>query len=241
MIAALLGLWMGATADPTPRAPSSPPLRIDDAETVEAGHAELNLSVGGVYGRSGWEAEAPLVDANLGVSPHVHINAELPLVQTGPPAHAGLGQAAVAVKWQALRGARGALAVHPALALPAFPKGAADPGAQAALTIPVVGDLALGAAGTGLGLELARTFAADPAEGGWEAMAGLATPVAEAADLMVDYAQEAGPTGAPGEGWLEVGFVQDHLFGRDPVALFAAGALSTEAQRALTIGVQIGI
>lgn len=223
--------------------PSSPPISIDDAETVEPGHAEINLTIGGVFAKDAWEAEAPLVDANLGLTRDIHVNAEMPLALAGTAAGAsvGLGQAAVAVKWRVVHRDRVQVALHPALVLPPLPGVALDPAAGASLTVPVVVDLAVGGSGAGVGLELAHTFTGTWKADGWQAMAGFATPLGAGTVLMFDYAQEADAVGALGEGWFEAGLVHERLFGSEHLTLLASLGRSTAARTAAMVGVQVGI
>ena len=242
---AVLAAWIGAARadEPEPSYPSSPPISIDDAETVEAGHAEINLTAGGTVGRDGWELEAPLVDANLGLTSNIHVNAEMPLAFAGgtSPTAIGLGQAAVAVKWRLLHRDRVQIALHPAVELPPIPGVAAAPSGRPSLTLPVVVDLAVGPSGAGVGLELAHTFTGTWVDDGWQAMAGFATPLSDGTALMFDYAQEAGATGVLGEGWFEAGLVHERLFGSEHLTLLASLGRSTEARSAAMIGVQVGI
>lgn len=223
--------------------PSSPPISIDDAETVEPGHAEINLTIGGVFAKDAWEAEAPLVDANLGLTRDIHVNAEMPLALAGEATGAtvGLGQAAVAVKWRVVHRDRVQVALHPAVELPPIPGVAVDPTGIPSLTVPVVVDLAVGDAGAGIGLELAHTFTGGWKADEWQAMAGFATPLGAETVLMFDYAQEADSVGALGEGWFEAGLVHERLFGSEHLTLLASLGRSTEGRTAAMVGVQVGL
>lgn len=233
----------GVAVAAEPSFPSSPPISIDDAETVEAGHVEVNLTAGGVVGAGGWEAEAPLVDANLGITGDIHINAEIPLAfaGSGKGTDVGLGQAAVAVKVRVLHRDRVQLALHPAVELPPIPAVAVDPGGSWSVTLPVVLDMAVGDTGAGVGVEVGHTFTPGLADDTWQAMVGFATPLDAETVLMFDYAQEAGMTGPLGEGWFEAGLTHERLFGSDHLTLLTSLGRSTEGRTAAMVGVQVGI
>lgn len=251
-------LWAAASvaspafaADPAVEAvyPSSPPLSIDDAETVEKHHAEVNLTLGFTGGRDGWEAEAPLVDANYGLTENVHVNAEIPLVLSGADGAvtAGLGRGAAAVKVRFVHTDRVQLAVHPAVELPPLPGVSADREGTASVTLPVVLDVALGPSGAGLGVQLSHTFTGTTgaegwgAEDGWGAAVGFATPLATGTVLGFDYTQEAAADVTLGEGWFEAGLVHERLFGSEALTLLASLGRSTEGRTAAMLGVQVGL
>lgn len=243
LAAVLLALAPAHAGDVEAAYPSGPPISIDDAETVEPEHAEINVTVGGVVGGGRWEAAAPLVDANLGLTGNIHVNAEMPLAIIGDAGGAavGLGQAAVAVKVRVVHRDRVQIALHPAVDLPSIPGAGVDPTAGASLTVPVVLDLAVADTGAGVGLELAHTFTGTWSADGWQALAGFATPLAPGTVLMFDYAQEAGATGALGEGWFEAGLVYERLFGSDHLTMLTSLGCSTEARTAAMVGVQVGL
>jgi hypothetical protein len=213
--------------------PSSPPLSIDDAETVEPRAFEINLTAGWTGDGDAWEAETPLVDVNYGLTGDIHVNAEVPLVEAGGRGTAttvGLGAPAVAVKLRVLHRERVSLAFHPAVEFPA--------GVAPIATLPVVLDVALGRTGTGLGVALAHAFTSPLSDDAWSADVGLAHALG-GGDLMIDYAQTADIRGRPGEGWLEAGFVHDRLFGSDHLTLLSSLGVSTHADASALLGVQV--
>ncbi len=244
MILAVALAWAEAdTAGDTevePAYPSSPPISIDDAETVERGHVEINLTMGAEGGAEGWSTESPLVDANYGLTDNIHVNAEIPLTLVGgaAPVSVGLGQAAVAVKVRLVHLPKLQLAVHPAVALPPIPSVSVEPDAPVTFTLPVVLDVALGDTGAGVGVQLSRTFSP---EGAWGAAVGFATPVADGSVVMFDYTQDAAADLTLGEGWFEVGFVHERLFGAEALTLLTSLGRSTEGGSAAMVGVQVGI
>ena len=140
--------------------PSSPPLFIDDAETVEKNHFEVNLSSGFSGNKDVWESEAPLLDANYGLTENIHINAEIPYVfsQDADAAQAGFGRAALALKFRLLHRDDIQIAAHPSFEFPPIPNISLDADGSATLTLPLILDLALGRTGAGMGLEFARTI-----------------------------------------------------------------------------------
>lgn len=215
--------------------PSSPPLSIDDAETVEKGHVEVNLSVGLEASADGWEVEAPLVDANLGVAKGVHLNAEVPLVETADGV--GLGNVAAAVKIVVLDRPTCRLSIHPEVGFPAFPGIGADPSASWEATLPVIFDVALGDGGLGLGVEVAHTFTGTWADDDWTGMIGLGMPVSDDVALMVDYTQDASMELRPTDGWFEAGATIG--LGEHATGLVSAGRSTTDGARAF-LGVQLG-
>lgn len=217
--------------------PSSPPLSIDDAETVEALHAEINVTVGASGQPGAWEAETPLVDANLGLTSFLHVNAEIPYV-VGDSGRR-FGNAAVAVKVRVLNTDRVSIAVHPAVDLPPIPGVSFDNGGGVVVTVPVVVDVAVGEAG--FGFQLSRSFSAVPSDDTWAAAVGVAEPVWASGVLMFDYTQEAGPQLQIGEGWLEVGYVQEGLFGSDHLTLLSSLGRSTLGNTSVLLGVQVGL
>lgn len=211
--------------------PSSPPISIDDTETVEKGHVEINLTAGLAGSRTNWEAEAPLLDGNVGVTDNIHINAEIPFVfgaEDGQPS-SGLGDAGIAVKLRVLHQERVQLALHPAIALP-----------HLSLTVPVVLDVALGQGGTGLGLQLAHTFTPGLEEDTWSAAVGLAHPLGDTGDLMFDLTAEADTHLQLGECWGELGYVRGDLFHQEWLTLLSSAGLSTQHNASALLGVQLG-
>jgi hypothetical protein len=222
--------------------PSSPPISIDDTETVGRHHCELNLTVG-FSGRPGsWETEAPLLDANFGLTDDIHVNAEIPYVfgvEDGAAKH-GLGNAAVAVKLRVIHRERIQFAFHPAVALPPLPGGVSyEAHAGVSLTLPVVVDVAVGDRGAGVGFQLSRTFTGVARADDWGAAIGIASPVGACGALLFDYVQHAGPDRALGEGWLEVGYVRGNLFGSEHLTLLSSLGRSTYGNTSGLLGVQI--
>jgi len=239
VILALVGLAR-AEAPVEATFPSSPPTSIDDAETVEKGHVEVNLTAGFAGRRGAWESEAPLIDGNLGVSDNIHVNAEIPLVfgvrEDG--FGLGLGHAAVASKIRLVHGDRVQLAVHPAVDLPALPWGAWER-SPLELTLPAVIDVALGSGGLGMGVQLAHAWTPSTSEHGWSADLGLAHPLGAQGAGMLNLAGEADGTFSSAEGWLELGYVREALFGRDGVTLLSSAGLSTAGELEALLGVQL--
>lgn len=223
--------------------PSSPPLSIDDTETVEKGHVEINLTAGFSGNGISWESETPLIDGNYGVTDNIHVNAEIPFVVGADDGQrsSGLGNAAVAVKLRVLHKERVQLAFHPAVEFPSLPVGAYDEGGSLSLTVPVVMDVALGQRETGLGVQLARTFTKGLADDSWSAAVGLAHPLGETGDLMFDVTVEADSHLALGESWTEVGYVRGDLFGKEWLTLLSAAGLSTQHNASALLGVQLGL
>lgn len=223
--------------------PSSPPISIDDTETVEKGHVEINLTAGFSGNRNAWESEAPLIDGNYGLTDNIHVNAEIPLVVGADEGQvgAGLGNAAVAVKLRVLHKERVQLAFHPALDLPPLPVGAFDPSGTLSFTLPVVMDVTLGEGGTGLGVQLAHTFTAGLADDTWSAALGLAHPLGETGDLMFDATLETDSHLLPGEAWFEAGYVRGDLFNQEWLTLLSSAGLSTQHNVGLLLGVQVAI
>lgn len=223
--------------------PSSPPISIDDAETVEKHHAEINSTVGLAGGRNAWEAEAPLVDANYGVTDNIHVNAEIPFVLAGGDGDlgTGFGRGAFAVKVRVLHTERAQLAIHPAVEFPPLPAVSLDATGSASVTLPAVLDLAVGRGGSGVGMQVSRTFTGSTADDAWGAAVGFATPLSPSSVLMFDYTQEATAGLSFGEGWCEVGYVHERLFGSDHLTLLSALGRSTEGNSAAMLGVQVGI
>lgn len=216
--------------------PSSPPIGIDDAETVEKGHAEINVTLGFSGTREEWETELPLVDANYGLTDNIHVNAEIPWVVTGEGT--GLGRGAAAVKLRVLHRERVSLALHPAVEFPPIPKVSLESAGSVSFTLPVVLDVAVGDHGGGLGIQCSHTFAADG--DGWGAAVGFATPLADGHVLMVDYTQEATAALELEEGWFEVGYVQEGLFNNPHLTLLSALGRSTQGRSSAMVGVQLG-
>ncbi len=223
-----------------PLFPSSPPLSIDDAETVEKGHWELNLTAGLAGEAKEWEAEVPLVDANVGLTDNIHVNAEIPyVVQSGESGmETGLGRGAVAVKVRLLHKQRVQFAIHPAVELPPLPKVSVDASGGPTVTLPVVLDVALGQSGVGLGIQLARSLTGARREDAWSGCVGLASPVGPGSVLMVDYTQDASAGGVFQEGWFEVGYVREALFGSEHLTLLSAVGRSTMGASRALLGVQ---
>ena len=242
---AVAAAWADDPAAETvaPSYPSSPPISIDDAETVEKGHVEINLTAGISAGRASWEVETPLVDANLGLTDNIHINAEIPyvLAAEGGQAGSGLGRGAFAVKVRVLHKDRVQLAFHPSVEFPPVPAISLDDAGSFSVRVPVVLDFAIGVGGAGAGIQLARTFTGASATDTWDATVGFATPLAESSVLMFDYTQEAAATVVFGEGWFEVGYVQDNLFGSAHLTLLSSLGRSTRNNSAAMLGVQISI
>lgn len=223
--------------------PSSPPISIDDAETVERGHCEINLTVGWSGSPDAWEAEAPLVDANLGITDNIHVNAEIPYLvgADGGGVASGLGTAAVAVKVRVLHRDRVQVALHPAVELPPIPGVGLEEGGSWRVTVPVVLDLAVGSGGSGVGFQLARSFTGAARDDTWGAAVGFATPLSDTSVLMFDYTQESAADLSFGEGWFEVGFVRERLFGSEHLTLLSSLGRSTWNNSAAMLGVQVGI
>lgn len=223
--------------------PSSPPIGIDDAETVERGHAEINLTAGVSGGPGGWEAETPLLDANLGVTDNIHVNAEIPFVVAGDGAGvaSGLGRGAFAVKVRVFHRDRAQVALHPSIELPPIPAGSVERAGAISVRLPAVVDVALGERGAGAGFQVARTFTGSAGADQWDAAAGFATPLGPGGVLMFDYTQEASANLVLGEGWFEVGYVHEALFGSEHLALLASLGRSTQGGSAAMVGVQVGI
>ena len=221
--------------------PSSPPTSIDDAETVERGHVEVNLTAG-FAGRAGaWESETPLIDGNLGVSDNIHINAEIPLVfgvrEDG--FGLGLGHAAVASKIRFVHTDRVQAAIHPAIDLPSMPWGAWEPDSPLSLTLPAVVDVALGQGGLGLGVQLAHTWAPVSGEHSWSGDLGLAHPLGQDGTGMLNLALEAAGDLSSGEGWLELGYVRESLFGVEGLSLLSSAGVSNGGELEALLGVQV--
>jgi hypothetical protein len=228
-------------AEVEPAFPSSPPLSIDDAETVEKGGWELNLTAGFAGKGREWEAEAPLVDANVGITDNIHVNAEIPFVVQADESgmDTGLGRGAVAVKLRLLHKRRLQLAIHPAVELPPLPKVSVDNSGGPTVTLPAVLDVALGQSGVGLGLQLARSFTGARGEDAWSACVGLASPLGSNSVLMVDYAQDLSVRGRFGEGWFELGYVGGQLFGSDHLTLLSSVGRSTAGDSRAQLGIQV--
>ena len=241
MTALLALIGLAAASEPEAAFPSSPPIGIDDAETVEAGHVEVNLTAGWSGRAEGWESEAPLVDGNLGLSDNVHINAEIPLVIQGGAGglSAALGNAAVACKVRILHRPGLQLAIHPALDLPSFHQEPGATGEPLVLTLPAVVDAALGSGGLGLGAQLAHTWAPSTGEHGWGAALGLAHPLGETGVLMGDLTLETDGRLSPGEAWGELGYVREGLFGREGLTLLSSAGLSVGGEAEALLGVQL--
>ncbi|MEQ1506033.1 MAG: hypothetical protein ABMB14_27625 [Myxococcota bacterium] len=213
--------------------PSSPPLSIDDASTVDKGAFEINLTAGVAGGLAAWESETPLVDVNYGLTDDIHLNAEVPLVEAGgrgTTPTVRLGAPALAMKVRVLNHDRASLAFHPAVEFPA--------GVAPIATLPVVLDLAVGRSGTGLGVELAHEFTSPLSADGWIAAIGFAHPVG-GGDLMLDYAQSADLKVRLGEGWFEAGFARGRLFGSDSLTLLSSAGISTAVNVSALLGVQV--
>jgi len=223
--------------------PSSPPLSIDDAETVEKHHVEINLTVGLAGNRRAWEAEAPLIDANYGLTDNIHVNAEIPFVLAAEEGErgTGLGRGAVAVKVRLLHTDRVQLAVHPAVELPPLPAVSVEAKGSASVTLPVVLDVAVGDRGVGIGIQASRTFTGAAGDDAWGAAVGAATPLSASSVLMFDYTQEATADLALGEGWFEVGLVHEKLLGSEHLTLLCSLGRSTEGNTAAMTGVQIAL
>lgn len=205
--------------------PSSPPISIDDTETVEKHHLELNLTLG-FSGKAGaWESEAPLIDGNYGLSDNVHINAEIPYTfgQSEGQWTQGLGDAAIAIKYRFVHQEQFAWAIHPELAFSPMGEG------HLAFTLPIVMNVAIGNKGLGMGLQVSHTFQADADS--WGAALGLSHPLGEKGAWMVDYSQEA-------EGWLEVGYVRDEIFGMPAWTLLSSVGRSTQGNTSALLGLQ---
>ena len=238
-----IGLAFAAEEAPEPSYPSSPPIGIDDAETVEKGHCEINLTTG-FSGKSGeWESELPLLDGNIGVTDNIHINAEIPYVvaQGDSSVVHGFGRGALAVKVRVLHRKRVQLAFHPAVEFPPLPAVSIEKSGNFTVTIPVVLDLAVGSAGSGIGLQLSRSFTRVAADDAWGAAIGFATPIDDVSDLMFDYTQEADRSVHLGEGWFEVGYVRGNLFGSEHLTLLSSIGRSTLNNTNALLGVQVGI
>lgn len=245
MLGAFLTLWAVnvAQAADEPSYPSSPPISIDDAETVEKGHCEINLTAGFSGNATSWEAEAPLVDANLGLTDNIHINAEIPFVLAaeGRELTSGLGRGAFAVKVRVLHKDQVQLAFHPSVEFPPLPAVSVDAAGSFSVRVPVVLDVALGERGAGAGVQVARTFTGADATDTWDAAVGFATPLADASVLMFDYTQEATANLAFGEGWFEVGYVHENLFGSEHLTLLSSLGRSTQGNSAAILGVQVSL
>lgn len=245
---ALLAVNAARAEDPSDTAaepvyPSSPPTSIDDAETVEKGHCEVNLTAGFSGNAKSWEAEAPLVDANLGLTDNIHVNAEIPYVLTGEggAVSTGLGRGALAVKVRVLHLERVQLAFHPAVEFPPIPAVSVEAHGSASFTLPVVLDFAVGDRGAGVGVQLSHTFTGTWANDGWGAAVGFATPLDDSSALMFDYTQEATANLAFGEGWFEVGYVHENLFGSEHLTLLSSLGRSTQDNTAAMLGIQVSI
>ena len=238
-------LWMLSTADAGEPAsfPSSPPIGIDDTETVEKHHCEINFTVG-FSGRPGnWEAETPLIDGNYGLTDNIHVNAEIPYVvgaEDGSPNH-GIGRGAVAVKVRVLHQERLQLAFHPAVEFPPLPVGSYEKSGVATVTIPVVLDLAVGEHGAGVGIQFSRSFNGLSLDGDWGAALGFASPLNDESDILFDYTQQADPLLRFGEGWFEVGYVHGNLFGSEHLTLLSSVGRSTQGNTSVLLGVQVGL
>lgn len=244
MFVPLLTSWpIGRALAAEPAFPSSPPIGIDDAETVEKGHCEINLTAGFSGSATSWEAETPLLDANLGVTGDIHINAEIPYVigVDGGVFNSGLGRGAFAVKVRVLNGDRVHVALHPAVEFPPIATVSYEARGTASVTIPAVIDIALGQNGAGVGLQLSRTFTGTSGADSWGAAVGFASPLGDSSVLMFDYTQEAAANLTFGEGWFEVGYVHEKLFGSDHLTLLSSLGRSTKDNTAAMLGVQVSI
>ena len=77
------------------------------------------------------------------------------------------------------------------------------------------------------------------AGGGWGLKLGAARPVSENGVLSFDFAGEFDPDFTPGEGWVEVGYVHENLFGSPHLVLLSSAGRSTLGQWGGLLGVQV--
>jgi len=218
-----------------------PPVTIDDAETVEPKHLELNLTTSYSVRRAGWEGELLRVDANYGVLENVHVNVEVPfVVALDDDTHRrGFGTGSLALKLRLVHTETVQFTFHPALALAPFANVSADPQGETSFTLPAVLDLALGHEGAGLGLQLSRSFARTAADDTWGAAIGFASPVGDRASVMLDYAHTATPELRLRDGWFEAAFLRARLFGSEHLTLLTALGYSVYNHGMALVGVRV--
>ncbi|HTM45154.1 MAG TPA: hypothetical protein VL137_09385, partial [Polyangiaceae bacterium] len=109
----------------------------------------------------------------------------------------------------------------------------------AIVTLPVIADLAIGNWGTGLGLQLSRSFSADVSAQNWQGGVGLAQSIDERNDLMLIYVQETERDFSFADGWCEASFVHRHLLGTDHLSLLSLLGRSTHNNSEILLGIRI--
>jgi hypothetical protein len=94
---------LGAVSAPVVYAQGGPPLETDDPGTLRGGRWEINLAGTVEHAAERTVYEAPLADANYGVSDRVQLKLEIPfLFERDGGARSGLGNPLLGVKWRFL-------------------------------------------------------------------------------------------------------------------------------------------
>jgi hypothetical protein len=92
-----------------------------------------------------------------------------------------------------------------------------------------------------MGIQLSRTFTTDGSDDAWGAAVGFADPLDDASTVMFVYSQDAAPDLTLGEGWFEVGFTREHLFGSEHLVLLSSLGRSTQGNSSALLGVQVAL
>jgi hypothetical protein len=183
------------------------------------------------------------VDVNYGLTEDIHVNGEMPYI-LGEDAGAnisGFGRAALAVKFRILRFDNFQIAIHPALEFPPLPIASVDSHGDFHYYLPVVFDFALGHTASGIGIQVSRSINQNGQDDIWGGILGIAGPIKFGEKLMMDFSEEIDSQFKLGEGWLEISYVRNQVFGIAYVNLLSTMGISTIGNFTAMLGLQLSL